>query len=187
MQPPGKNKMATAPTLAHYHARHPRYILQPQDNNLIRVSGPRQIPWDEATEIKNISVSGLAFTAPAELCPIVGEFIKIEFHVPGDGPGSGPMACQGLVVRLETRSPSTILVGIQFKKLELPQRLALAQALATKLKEQMLEHERKSQPSLWNRFRRLWSTKKGALLGAGFFLLAWCVIFYALSTILSST
>jgi hypothetical protein len=187
MQDHGKSRMTTAPMLAHYHARHPRYILQPQDNNLIRVSGPRQIPWDEATEIKNISVSGLAFTAPAELCPIVGEYIKIEFHVPGNGPGSGPMACQGLVVRLETRKPSTILVGIQFKKLELPQRLALAQALAAKLREQMLEVERKNRPTLLNRFRQLWSTKRGALIGVSFFLFTWCVIFYALSTILSST
>jgi hypothetical protein len=120
-------------SLAHYHARSPRYILQPQDNTLIRVAGPTQIPWEEGTEIKNISLSGLAFTAPLELCPIVGEFIKIQFHVPG----SSEMACYGLVTRLEPMGSSEMVVGIQFYKLEMPHRIALLQGLAQRLKEQI--------------------------------------------------
>ncbi|MGZ5278604.1 MAG: PilZ domain-containing protein, partial [Pseudobdellovibrionaceae bacterium] len=95
-------------SLAHYHSRSPRYILQPQDNTLIRVAGPTQVPWEEGTEIKNISLSGLVFTAPVELCPIVGEFIKIQFHVPS----ANEMACFGLVTRLEPLGTTEMLVGI---------------------------------------------------------------------------
>lgn len=174
-------------SLAQYHSRHPRYVLIPQDNTLVRVAGPRQTPWEEATEIQNISLSGLAFTAPPDLCPIVGEFIKIQFQVPGTGPTAGTMACHGLVTRLETKNASTILVGVQFKRLEPPQRLALAQALAVKLRQQLLEAKSKTRPSLFMIAKLLWAQKKGALLGTSLFFLAWCALFYALSIILSST
>ncbi|RYZ81252.1 MAG: PilZ domain-containing protein, partial [Proteobacteria bacterium] len=69
--------------LARFHARSPRYILNTQDDSLIRVAGPRQVPWEEGTEIKNVSLTGLAFTAPGDLCPILGEIIKIQFLIPG--------------------------------------------------------------------------------------------------------
>lgn len=124
-------------SLAKYHSRAPRYILQPQDDTLIRVAGPRQVPWEEGTEIKNISLSGLAFTAPNELCPIVGEFIKIQFSVPN----FSQMACFGLVTRLEPLGNSEMLVGIQFYKLEMPQRIVLLQGLAQKLKEQQQKNQ----------------------------------------------
>ena len=174
--------------LAHYHSRHPRYILLPQDNTLIRVAGPRQTPWEESTEVQNISLTGLAFTAPPELCPIVGEFIKIQFHLPGNisGPLSGSMACHGLVTRLETLKESQILVGVQFKKLEPAQRLALAQALAIQLKEQLAQAQKRAKPKIVDVVRALWQQKRKALLAAGFFLVVWCGLFYVLSTILSS-
>lgn len=124
-------------SLAKYHARSPRYILQPQDSTLIRVAGPRQIPWEEGTDIKNISLSGLAFTAAHELCPIVGEFIKIQFEVPG----SKQMACYGLVTRLEPLGKTEMLVGIQFYKLEMPHRIVLLQGLAQKLKDQQHKNQ----------------------------------------------
>lgn len=170
-------------TLAKYHARFPRYILQAQDNTLVRVAGPKQEPWEEATEIQNISLSGLAFTAPAELCPLVGEWIKIQFSVPG----SETMACHGLVTRLEVLSSSTILVAVQFKHLELPQRLALAQALALKIREQLNREKVSHKVSMTGQFLQLCKTKKTQTFAAGFFLLVWCVLFYVLSTILSST
>jgi len=118
--------------LARYHSRFPRYILDTQDNTLIRVAGPQQTPWEEGTEIVNISLSGLAFLAPVDLCPIVGEFIKIQFQVPGNT----EMACHGLVTRLEPSGKSDMVVGIQFYKLEMPHRIALLQGLAQKLKDQ---------------------------------------------------
>ncbi len=120
-------------SLAKYHARSPRYILQPIDEQLIRIAGPLQTPWEEGTEIQNISLTGLAFTAAPDLCPIVGEFIKIEFSVPN----SKKMACNALVVRLEKLTEKKmILVGVKFIKLDVAHRIVLAQNLAKKLKNQ---------------------------------------------------
>lgn len=117
--------------LARYHGRSPRYILNTEDESLVRVAGPKQIPWEEGTEIKNISLTGLAFTAPNDLCPLLGEVVKIQFVTPG----SKQMACYGIVTRLDTVSESFTLVGVHFYKLEMPQRIILAQGLARKFKE----------------------------------------------------
>ena len=121
-------------SLAKYSSRTPRYILQPQDNILIRVAGPKQIPWEENTDLKNISLTGIAFTAPSDLCPSLGEFIKIEYEVPG----SGRMANYALVSRIDDISSSKTLVGVKFYKMELAQRVILAQALAIKLRDQQI-------------------------------------------------
>lgn len=122
--------------LAKYHARAPRYILNTDDNFLIRIAGPRQIPWEEGTEIKNVSLTGLAFTAPEDLCPLLGEVIKIQFSVPG----SQQMACHAIVTRLETAANSEMLVGVHFYKLEMAHRIVLAQGLSQKFKNQQKKH-----------------------------------------------
>jgi len=119
-------------SLAKYHARSPRYILHPDDNTVIRMAGPQQIPWEEGTEIKNISLTGLAFTVPSDICPSIGEFIKIQYAVPG----SQQMACHALVTRLDDLSASKTLVAVKFYRMELSQRIILAQGLALKLRDQ---------------------------------------------------
>lgn len=116
---------------ARYHARSPRYILNTEDDSLVRVAGPRQVPWEEGTEIKNVSLTGLAFTAPEDLCPILGEIIKIQFLVPG----SRQMASHAIVTRLDVQKNATVLVGLHFYKMEMGHRVALAQGLARKLKD----------------------------------------------------
>lgn len=121
-------------SLAKYHIRSPRYILQPEDNTIIRVAGPKQIPWEEGTEIKNISLTGIAFTTPADLCPSIGEFVKIQYSVPG----SQQLACHALVTRLDDFSNSQTLVGVKFYRVELAQRVLLAQSLALKLRNQQI-------------------------------------------------
>lgn len=121
-------------SLARYHIRSPRYILNPQDNTLIRVAGPKQIPWEEGTEIKNISITGLVFTSPSDICPSIGEFIKIEYEIPG----SQKLACYALVTRLEDLSPHKTVVGVKFYRMDLSQRIILAQGLALKLREQQI-------------------------------------------------
>lgn len=128
--------------LARYHGRSPRYILNTLDDSLIRVAGPRQLPWEEGTEIKNISLTGLAFTAPSDLCPLLGEVIKIQF----EAPGSQPMACYAVVTRIDPVKPQKMLVGVHFYRLEMAQRIALAQGLSQKLKEQ-LDQERVAEKS----------------------------------------
>lgn len=153
-------------SLAKYHARSPRYILQPQDNTLIRVAGPRQVPWEENTEILNISLTGLAFSAPPDLCPIIGEVIKIQF----EAPGSKQMACYGLVTRLEPRSRSEMFVAVKFYKLDMPHRVLLAQGLAMKLRDQQLkrmENERRLAVPLWSP----WILLPLGLLGLWMYLL----------------
>lgn len=117
--------------LARYHARAPRYILNTEDDSLIRVAGPRQIPWEEGTEIKNVSLTGLAFTAPEDLCPVLGEIIKIQFLAPG----AKQMASFAIVTRLDNFDNHQILVGLHFYKMEMGHRVTLAQGLARKLKD----------------------------------------------------
>ena len=156
--------------LARYHARSPRYILQPQDNTLIRVAGPRQLPWEEGTEIRNISLTGLVFTASSDLCPVVGEMIKIQFHVPGQN----QMACHGLVTRLEPLGRSQMLVGVQFQKLEMPHRLVLLQGLAQKLKDQQ---QRQHRIEIKNASMRFFTRPRAALFMT-LALLFWGTVFY---------
>ena len=154
--------------LAKYHARSPRYILYPQDNTLIRVAGPKQVPWEEGTDIKNISLTGLVFTAPSDLCPSIGEFIKIEYSVPG----SQKMAAHALVTRLEDSSASKTLVGVKFFRMDLAQRIILAQGLALKLREQQIRRlETRREKMGW----------QGRVLPVTFLLL-WCGIFYFTSS-----
>lgn len=97
----------------------------------MRVAGPKQIPWEEGTEIKNVSLTGLAFTAPDDLCPLLGEVIKIQFSPPG----AKQMACYGIVTRLENITEARTLVGVHFYKMEMAQRIVLAQGLARRFKE----------------------------------------------------
>lgn len=118
--------------IARYHARAPRYILNTSDDFLIRVAGPRQVPWEEGTEIKNVSLTGLAFTAPEDLCPLLGEVIKIQFEVPS----SKQMACYAIVTRLDHIKDNIMLVGVHFYKLEMSHRIVLAQGISRKFKEQ---------------------------------------------------
>jgi hypothetical protein len=166
-------------TLAKYHARSLRYVLLAEDNTLIRIAGPHQVPWDEATEIQNISLSGLAFTAPLELCPLIGELVKIQFEIPG----SVQTACLGMVIRLDKLSNSTMLVGLEFKKLELAQRIVLAQSLMRKLKEQVARENARKRLNPIQLFKL--NRKKIAL--ATLALTLWGALFYVLSTIFEST
>lgn len=113
---------------AHYIQRSPRYILLPQDNCFIRVAGPQQTPWEEGTEVRNVSNTGLSFTAPSILTPVVGEMIRVQFHVPG----SQQMACHARVVRVEEMNPNDSLVGIEFESLNEAQQWNLMRGLVKK-------------------------------------------------------
>jgi hypothetical protein len=118
--------------LSPYHHRVPRYVLLPQDNCLIRLAGPKQIPWEEGTEIKDISTTGLSFTAASDLSPNLGETIRVEFTVPG----SKQMACFARVVRLQTLNECDNLIAIEFELLNGPQRINLQQGLSPKVSEE---------------------------------------------------
>lgn len=152
--------------LARYIARSPRYILQAQDNTLIRVAGPHQTPWEEGTEIKNVSLSGLCFTAANDFCPDVGELIKIQF----EAPGAAQMACFGNVSRIET-GPTTSLVAVRFVKLDFAQRIYLNQSLGKKLKEQDSNTEKEVRALFWR--QRGWRLAAAVALLAVWAILNW--------------
>lgn len=140
-------------SLAKYHARSPRYFLNTHDDSLVRVAGPQQIPWEEDTEIRNVSLTGLAFTAPEDLCPVLGEVIKVQFVVPG----SQQMACHAIVTRLEPDRNHTILVAVHFYKLEMAHRIVLAQGLARKIKNEDVEFGGLTSEEMktWNFFKKV--------------------------------
>lgn len=118
--------------LAKYHSRAPRYILSADDDSLVRVAGPQQIPWEEHTEIKNVSLTGMAFTAPFDLCPVLGEIIKVQFSPP---PHTKQMASYALVTRIDRINSDTNLVAVHFYKMDMAHRISLAQGLSQKIKE----------------------------------------------------
>jgi len=116
--------------LAKYLNRSPRYTLNTQDNCLIRYSGNERWPWEEKTEIKNISLTGLSFSAPADLVPNIGEIIKIQFSVPG----GQQMACYAVVIRMDPGGDFETSVAVHFYKLDRLQRLNLLQGLTHTVK-----------------------------------------------------
>lgn len=116
-------------SLARYHSRSPRYILDTYDNNLIRLSGAEKLSWEEKTVLRNISLTGLSFTAPRDLSPQLGEIIKIQFQVPG----SEMMACYALIIRIEVLNDFDNEIAIHFYKLDRVQRINLVQGLAEKM------------------------------------------------------
>jgi len=152
--------------LAKYHGRNPRYILSTDDDFLIRLAGPHQTPWEEGTEIQNVSLTGLAFTAEPDLCPLLGEVIKIQFTVPA----AKQMACFAIVTRLDQKNRNTMLVGVHFYKLEMPQRIVLAQGLARKFK---LQGERNNDEKQLNELIKL--VFKSILMGACLFSLSYLI------------
>lgn len=133
--------------LARFHARSPRYILNTDDDCLIRVSGPQQIPWEEGTIIKNVSLTGLVFSAHEDLCPTLGEVIKLQFMAPG----GHPMACHAIVTRLESTNPGEMAVAVHFYKVDMGHRIALAQGLSKKFREQLRREKAQTRTSLTER------------------------------------
>ena len=116
-------------SLARYHARSPRYVLDTQDNSLIRFSGAERLPWEEKTELRNVSLTGLSFVCANDLSPQLGEIIKIQFSVPG----SETMACYAIVIRISPEDNYSNEVAVHFYKLDRLQRINLVQGLAVKM------------------------------------------------------
>lgn len=117
-------------SLARYHARAPRYVLDTEDESLIRLSGAERLAWEENTELRDVSLTGLSFTAPQDLSPQIGEVIKIQFAVPQ----AQQMACYAVVIRIEKINQFENLVAVHFYKLDRTQRLNLVQGLSHKTK-----------------------------------------------------
>lgn len=67
--------------------RAPRYVLRPEDNQMIRYALPNEKHNPFTTKFINISQTGLAFIVSQQALsngfPFVGESIKVEVPVPG--------------------------------------------------------------------------------------------------------
>lgn len=131
-------------SLARYHARSPRYILDTLDNNLVRYSGAERLSWEEKTELKNVSLTGLSFTSAKDLSPQLGEIIKIQFQVPQ----SETMACYAVVIRIQAIEGGVNEIAVHFYKLDRLQRINLVQGLAQKI-DGDLKANPKLKPSFW--------------------------------------
>lgn len=121
----------SSPTLPKYIQRPPRYVLQTEEKTLVRFAGPQRDPWEEGTEIFDISLTGLAFLAPSELSPTLNEIIKVEFQEPG----GKQLACLARVVRLEQRRDD-VLVACEFDDRFTAQKFILSRSLKSKFVEQ---------------------------------------------------
>lgn len=154
-------------SLARYHARAPRYILNTDDSNLIRLSGAERLSWEENTEIRDISLTGLSFTASIDLSPQLGEIIKIQFQVPQ----SEVMACYAVVIRIEKINEFENLIGVHFYKLDRIQRLNLVQGLASKVKNPSANNSDQHSSSMSG-----FSTRAVAFTGLILTLICWLTI-----------
>ncbi len=147
-------------SLARYHARSPRYILDTEDSNLIRLSGAEQLSWEEKTELKDVSLTGLSFIAPQDLSPQIGEVIKIQFNVPG----GEQMACYAIVTRIEKINKIDNQIGVHFYKMDRSQRLNIVQGLSHKIKNSAEEQ------------KELLNTRLISLIGLIATLLCWLTL-----------
>ncbi len=132
-------------SLARYHGRSPRYILNTEDNSLVRLSGATQLSWEEKTELRDISLTGLSFLAQQDLSPQIGEVIKIQFSVPG----SQQMACYAVVIRIEKINQFDNMIGVHFYKLDRTQRLNLVHGLAEKVQKSKPENSKQSKMNMF--------------------------------------
>ena len=132
-------------SLARYHGRSPRYVLNTEDNSLVRLSGATQLSWEEKTELRDISLTGLSFLAQQDLSPQIGEVIKIQFSVPG----SQQMACYAVVIRIEKINQFDNMIGVHFYKLDRTQRLNLVHGLAEKVQKSKPENFKQSKMNMF--------------------------------------
>lgn len=84
-----------------YIPRAPRYVLRPDDNQMIRYALPHEKSNPYTTKFINISQTGLAFVVSQRALrdgfPVVGEKIKLEVPVPG----GDQFAWWATVIRIE--------------------------------------------------------------------------------------
>lgn len=112
--------------LRRFVPRAPRYVLRPNDNQMLRFAPNKVLNRSYSTRFLNVSESGLAFLIDKASAPGIGEFIKVEFPVPG----GEQIAWFAKVVRLEEFVPeewwsetrakdheNDVVVGVQFHQL----------------------------------------------------------------------
>lgn len=114
-------------TAGRYFPRSPRYVLNANDQNIMRFAAMNTRGKSSIARLRDLSETGLAFTlptspeGPTEGLPDEGDAIKIEFAIPGEK----QMACFATVMRVEARTEwdkdwgnrGYTLIALQFRNL----------------------------------------------------------------------
>lgn len=137
--------------LKRFIPRAPRYVLRPEDAQLLYFAHKEQVGVKYPTKILNVSETGIAFLVYKSTAPRIGDVIKIEFPVPG----AEQIAWWGHVVRLEeytdepwwsetdeTSSSTEILVGVSFHHLPEGHRKEIRDGLWKRYQDLIQEHRR---------------------------------------------
>lgn len=98
----------------------PRYVLSQSDHRVLRYVHPGRKNYKLATEIYDLSYSGVSFYASHRLAPEVGDTLSLEFIIPN----KRQIACFGKVVRVEkvrsyrlTSEANSHRIGVRFVSL----------------------------------------------------------------------
>lgn len=160
-------------------ARAPRYVLRPHDNQMLRFSSNSDQNRSYSTKLMNVSETGLAFLIDRGSSPHIGEFIKVEFPIPG----GEQIAWFAKVQRLEefTHHPwwssklnlehrGDIIVGVHFHEMPEGHRAAIREHLEARFREESRE-------------------RKGAIVRWAYDLLqtyGWTAMMYVLATLFAA-
>lgn len=108
----------SAQRLRKFIQRAPRYVLRPQDNQVMRFSLESMKGSGESDEtmLHNLSETGVAFIVKPETQIKVGDIIKVEIPVPSEG----QIAWWAKVVRTESFEPNQWMFSSKnpFKEIE---------------------------------------------------------------------
>lgn len=134
--------------LRKFVARAPRYVLRTGDSQFLRFApedGPDHV---YTTRFVNVSETGIAFLVDRDLAPHLGDVIKLEFTVPGNG----QIAWFARVVRMEEfesggwkprhRRSDEILVGVHFLDLPEGHRRDIRKGLEDQFLKALKQHRR---------------------------------------------
>lgn len=171
-----------ANSLRQFINRAPRYILNADDNRLLRVVRDGTLHKIITSELINISETGLIFSVDRQVAPRIGEMIKVEFATTLAEEG---FAWFARVMRIELpeeqfswkNRSTTVRVGIRFEKLPAGHADRLRRQLNEKFEQ--LRNERRLRLA---RQSRAWMADHGLQLAIYVFAtLATVAILYILS------
>ncbi len=141
-----------AESIRKYVARAPRYVLRPQDRNIMRFSLEAESDGNgiEQTTLLNLSESGLAFLVESGHEPGLGDHIKVEIPIPG----GEQIAWWAVVTRIETyvmrgwfyskdlfEDEGKVLVGLRFDPLPEPHTRAMRKGLRSSFIQAMRDQQ----------------------------------------------
>jgi hypothetical protein len=128
------------------YPRAPRYVVDFDDNHVLRFAHMPRGSKALYTRIINLSESGMAFLIPYLSAPQLNEKIKLEFTAPN----SEPIACFANVVRVQIhksyshdQKPQTFkLIAVTFDNIHPKQRQMLASGINQQFKKRQALYKR---------------------------------------------